>query len=618
MNMNYFRLYPSLPCAALMLILMLQAVGARADSEHPAFTDVPGAVPVAVKSAPVVEITELGDQLDEKLDGALERRSAARTGYVARNDGARDFFNALSVRLRKPVVVSQKAAQRKVSGDFDLNRPQQALERIALQLGLIWYHDGQSVYVYDASEARNLVITLSYITVNKLKAFLRQSGLYDHRFPFRGMGRGNVFYLSAPPVYVDLVASTARFLDSSSTERSLGNLKIGVVRLENTFVGDRSFTLRDQTSTVPGMATVIENILKDENIAFEMSTAPSARSADTLPPLSSLAPLTDLPPPLPVANAKPGKAAQPTVINAAGSVAASNGGENKIKVLAYPDTNSLLIKGTPEQVAFIENLIAILDVAKRHVELSLWIIDMQADQLDQLGVNWQGSVGFGSSASVSFNNTPVSTVDGFSFMAAIKALKTDEKARIVSRPVVLTQENTPAFFDHNRTFYVKLQGERAVQLEHVTFGTLIKVLPRFAADGQIEMSLDIEDGNEVSADSAQDSASVMPKVARTRISTIARVPKGKSLLVGGYTRDEGSDRLEKIPLLGDLPLVGGAFRKNVKRESNMVRLFLIEPKYNDAARQRDASELVDDVVADIKPEPVQEALRDYVDRKNGN
>ncbi|PUA19956.1 type III secretion system outer membrane ring subunit SctC [Glaciimonas sp. PCH181] len=591
------------PCSVLLLALMLHASTVYAEPES--------TISLATGS-------EQGTSLDTKLNTALEQRQQVRSGYVARSDGVRDFFNALSIRLKKPVVVSKQAAQRKISGDFDLTRPQEALEQMALQLGLIWYHDGQSIYVYDASEARNTVVALKNITIRKLQAFLQQSGLYDRRFPFRGAESGNVFYLSAPPVYVDLVASTARFLDGASTERSLGNLKIGVVRLQNTFVGDRTFTLRDTTSTILGMASVIEQILKDEKIAIEMSTAPSVQNPEPLPPLSSLSslsPMTVLPPPLSRAN--PILAPFPSLEGGRVTAPAAKNLESTIRVLAYPDTNSLLIKGTPEQVTFIENLIATLDVAKRHVELSLWIIDMEADQLDQLGVSWQGSLGIPNLGSVTFNR-PVSTLDGARFLTAVQALNASEKARIVSRPVVLTQENTPAFFDHNRTFYVKLQGERAVQLEHITFGTLIKVLPRFATDGQIEMALDIEDGNEVSSDGSQTEGTFMPKVARTRISTIARVPKGSSLLVGGYTRDEGRDRIAKIPFLGDLPWIGGAFRSKIKHESNMVRVFLIEPRYDDQPRLRDASDLINDVIGDMPKAPQQDALRDYVGRKNGN
>ncbi len=70
-------------------------------------------------------------------------------------------------------------------------------------------------------------------------------------------------------------------------------------------------------------------------------------------------------------------------------------------------------------------------------------------------------------------------------------------------------------------------------LEHVTYGTMIRVLPRFSADGQIEMSLDIEDGNDKTPQSdTTTSVDALPEVGRTLISTIARVPHGKSLLVG--------------------------------------------------------------------------------------
>ena len=583
--------------------------------------------PAASQSMPVPAAVAT----DIKALDSVDVRDAATPkpidiGYVARNDGVRDFFNALSVRLKKPVIVSNKAALKKVSGDFDLSKPNQTLEQLSTQLGLIWYHDGQSIYIYDASEAKNTVVSLKNTSIAKLRQFLQQAGLYDRRFPFRGADREKVFYLSAPPVYVDLVSSTASFLDASSNERALGNLKIGVVRLQNTFVVDRNYSLRGQSKTVPGIASIIEEMLENEKIGVEISTATSAKDAAGMSSTGPTpAPKSPLPPPLAGTTEH---AAMALPAPSAGKKSLFPGmddvGENKIRVLAYPDTNSLLIKGTTEQVAFIEDLIAKLDIAKRHVELSLWIIDLQAEQLDQLGVSWNGAAGNSKFAATINSGLPTSTLDGYNFIASVKALNSDDKAKIVSRPVVLTQENTPAFFDHNRSFYVKLEGERAVQLDTVTFGTLIKVLPRFAEDGEIEMTLEIEDGNEVaSINNDGGSGAPLPKVARTNISTVARVPHGKSLLVGGYTRDEGSDRLEKIPLLGDLPWVGGLFRTNVKRANNLVRVFLIEPRYNETPRARDAGDLGDAVVGDLierveQRQPQQETVRDYLDRKNGN
>lgn len=59
---------------------------------------------------------------------------------------------------------------------------------------------------------------------------------------------------------------------------------------------------------------------------------------------------------------------------------------------------------------------------------------------------------------------------------------------------------------------------------------MISVLPRFAARNQIELLLNIEDGNEINSDKTN--VDDLPQVGRTLISTIARVPQGKSLLIG--------------------------------------------------------------------------------------
>lgn len=60
----------------------------------------------------------------------------------------------------------------------------------------------------------------------------------------------------------------------------------------------------------------------------------------------------------------------------------------------------------------------------------------------------------------------------------------------------------------------------------------------------------------------------LPEVGRTNISTIARVPRGKSLLIGGYTRDESSEGEAKIPLLGIYR--GSAVRLNTISHTTLI------------------------------------------------
>lgn len=87
------------------------------------------------------------------LPAALSVASVhAGEGYVARQEGLRTFFDALSASLDKPVILSKAAARRTISGDFSMVAPQQTLERVVRQMGLIWYSDGQTLYVYEAAE----------------------------------------------------------------------------------------------------------------------------------------------------------------------------------------------------------------------------------------------------------------------------------------------------------------------------------------------------------------------------------------------------------------------------------------------------------------------------------
>jgi type III secretion protein C len=225
-------------------------------------------------------------------------------------------------------------------------------------------------------------------------------------------------------------------------------------------------------------------------------------------------------------------------------------------------------------VRHVRQLISVLDKPKRHIEMSVWIIDVQKEQLDKLGVNLSGNINAGSALSASFNGGISSTVDAVSFVARITALSQENKANIVSRPMLLTQENVPAVFDNNRTFYTKLIGERTVELDHVTYGTSMSVLPRFAGSNEIEMMLNVEDGNGYT----EEQSDTLPEVGRTTISTIARVPVGKSLLIGGYTRDEKSQGKSGIPWLQDIPVLGALMRYEESKDSSLVRVFLIQPK----------------------------------------
>ncbi len=466
-------------------------------------------------------------------------------------------------------MLSKLAQKKQVTGDFDLANPYRFLDRISSQIGLIWYDDSQTIYVYDNSEMKSSVVLMRSATLNTLNEFLQKTGLKSVRYPIRGEQKTNAFYISGPPAYVDLVVNAASYLDDLYKNVDLNKQQITVIKLHNTFVSDRSYFIRSQEVKVPGVGSVIESILssdRKENISISDDKKTKLLDADV------------------------NGSNSPTLRQASGSA------PDRVKVIPYPDTNSLLVKGTYEQVELIKALVEQLDIPKRHVELSLWIIDITKNALDQLGVNWQGGTNIGSSGQITLNaaTSPVagsvSTLDGTRFVAEILALSQKGVAQIVSRPIILTQDNVPSIFDHNFTFYTKLEAERAVSLESVSYGTLINVLPRFSTQGdEVEMILDIEDGQE--SDVGGGRVNGLPVVTRTKISTIARVPKDKSLLIGGYTLDHYTKTDNSIPFLGDLPFVGGMFSSKKEVLQQVVRVFLIQPKLLDLGSTGDPLKL---------------------------
>ncbi len=536
--------------------------------------------------------------------------AATANGYVANKENLRSFFETVSSYAGKPTIVSKLAMKKQISGNFDLIEPYALIERLSAQMGLIWYDDGKAIYIYDSSEMRNALINLRKVSTNEFNNFLKKSGLYNSRYEIKGGGNGT-FYVSGPPVYVDLVVNAAKLMEQNSDGIEIGRNKVGIIHLVNTFVNDRTYELRGEKIVIPGMAKVLSTLLNNNikqstgvNVLSEISSRQQLKNVSRMPPFPGAEEDDDL--------------QVEKIISTAGAPETDD-----IQIIAYPDTNSLLVKGTVSQVDFIEKLVATLDIPKRHIELSLWIIDIDKTDLEQLGADWSGTIKIGSSLSASFNNSgSISTLDGTQFIATIQALAQKRRAAVVARPVVLTQENIPAIFDNNRTFYTKLVGERTAELDEVTYGTMISVLPRFAARNQIELLLNIEDGNEINSDKTN--VDDLPQVGRTLISTIARVPQGKSLLIGGYTRDTNTYESRKIPILGSIPFIDKLFGYEGTNANNIVRVFLIEPREIDERMMNNANEAAVDARAitqqmaknkEINDELLQKWIKTYLNRE---
>ena len=94
---------------------------------------------------------------------------------------------------------------------------------------------------------------------------------------------------------------------------------------------------------------------------------------------------------------------------------------------------------------------------------------------------------------------------------------------------------------------------------------------------RIKLLVNVEDGNLTSRQVDQ-----IPVVERSTINTQALIAEGESLLIGGMTRDAVSSSVDKVPGLGDVPVVGNLFKSKTNSSSRIERMFLITPRLSGA------------------------------------
>ena len=471
--------------------------------------------------------------------------------YVAEGESLRDVLVNFGANYEVSVVVSDKVNDQ-VNGQFEHDEPLAFLQQLASLYNLVWYYDGNVLYVFKNSEVQSRLINLEQTGAAELKQALQRAGIWEPRFGWRPDADNRLVYVSGPPRYLELIEQTAVALEQQTQLRSekTGPLAIEIFPLKYASATDRSIQYRDTDVEAPGLATILARLLSDAGVQM---------------------------------------------VNGEGNKKGAAVTSGQAIVQADPSLNAVIVRDTPERMAMYGKLIAALDKPAARIEVALSIIDINAEDLSQLGVDWRVGIRTGSNQQVIIKTTGDrkgiegaaalgSLVDskGLDYLLArVNLLENEGNAQVVSRPTLLTQENTQAVIDHSETYYVKISGERVAELQGITYGTMLRMTPRVILMGdkpEISLSLHIEDGSQKPNGTGADG---LPTIQRTVVDTIARVGHGQSLLIGGIYRDEMSENLSKVPFLGDIPYLGALFRSKDTQTRRSVRLFIIEPRLID-------------------------------------
>ncbi|EGT3624544.1 type III secretion system outer membrane ring subunit SctC [Morganella morganii] len=415
------------------------------------------------------------------------------------------------------------------------------LEKLSRLYRLETYFYNNTLYVSKKSSNQTRTIGLKYLTAGDAATLLRDTGIADSHRKIT-INSPRQLRLAGPPAYLTFAQQAIDARESELSEQHLSPVQtVTIIPLKYSSAIDRIIKYRDSQITAPGVATILSRILSG--------------------PVN-----------LPGYKSPEGQNNYQGVIN------------------ADPTLNAIILRDTPEKIALYKELISKLDIPTSRIEIALYIIDVDTQRAGALGIDWGGTISSGkTNISISSALSPQGAAAGTllnqtglnQLLANVHLLQTKGYARMVSRPTILTLENSPALIDHNETYYVKVNGERVAELKGITYGTLLQLTPRIIRETQntlLDMTLHIEDGNQKAGNNNSDT---IPTINRTVIDTIARVELDQSLLIGGIYRDEELKTESKVPLLGDIPWLGALFRSETTQERSAVRLFIIRPRIID-------------------------------------
>ena len=523
----------------------------------------------------------------------------------------RDLFNQ-SGRS----VVTSPALTGTVNGVF--NGPGDKVFRdVARAFNLVGYFDGTAVYIYSSSELSSKPFDAGTGGSARLVRAVAGLGILDGRNFVRSTGPATVV-ATGTPRFLDQVGELARAagpataaglpaFNRAATEPRTVPLEFRVFYLRYARAEDTAVSAGGREVRIPGIATILRGLVVDPR---DRSGSPASygsravrQSAQriggtglaAIPADESQASVLGLPP--------LGGQAQQQVLGEGGDGLPPSTADI-VRIEANPYMNAIIIRDAPERMAAYEGLIRAIDVEPQLVEIEATIIDINTTKLRQLGIDFRFSSGgfgalFGRGDATDLQLLPngaisrrdqangiaptarglaLSTVIGGEreFLSRINALESKGAARVVSRPQVMTLSNVEAVFDRTRTFYVRVAGRQNVDLFNVTAGTTLRVNPSvFRDQGQtrIRVLIGIEDGS-----LSGDVVDQIPIVDRASVNTQALILEGESLLLGGLTSDIDSNTVDKIPLLGDIPVLGNLFKKQSKSRGRVERLFLITPR----------------------------------------
>jgi len=333
-----------------------------------------------------------------------------------------------------------------------------------------------------------------------------------------------------------------------------------------------------------------------------------------------------------------------------GKSAAAKKAATNISIQADENTNALVITAQPDLMRSLQSVIRQLDIRRAQVLVEAIIAEISSTKTSELGVqfgsldtNNTGAIssefpGTGSSILGILNSDTLNLNGGLNigigdgtgnsrFGVLLRAIASDDDSNLLSTPnlVMLDNEESEIIVGQNVPFVTGSQATtggvatpfQTIQRQDV--GLTLKVKPQINEGDAIKLDITQETSSVVPDNSSVTSADIITN--KRSIKTSVLVNDGEIIVLGGLISDDLTEGVSKVPVLGDVPLLGNLFRSRTTRKVKTNLVVFLHPvilkdgkgklhaskKYNyirtkQLAAREDGVNLLDDDVAPVLPE----------------